>query len=296
MPKRKCRLTLVQTGPASPDKEKNIRDNLRILDSLDGKTDFVLFPELSTTQYWVIEKFNRKYFAEAEGTDGETVRLFADKAKEISSYVLLPFFEKGRISGEYFSSVALLGPDGSLVSGVLSGGRKVDSYRKNHLSKEEFRDLVLDEVSYMRTGSGFPVFPTEFGKVGVLICRDRWFPESWRTLGLLGAEIVFVATATSGGLKDLFVPSMRTWARENQVFGVIANKVGTEKVGKRSATYCGLSSVVGPDAGVLGSAGDKKPEVLTVEIDLAMVEEVRQLLPNYRDRRPELYSEIVKQR
>lgn len=296
MPKRKCRLTVVQTGPASPDKEKNIRDNLRILDSLDGKTDFVLFPELSTTQYWVIEKFNRKYFAESEGTDGETVRLFADRAKEISSYVLLPFFEKGQISGEYFSSVALLGPDGSLVSGVLPGGRKVDSYRKNHLSKEEFRDLVLDEVSYMRTGPGFPVFPTEFGKIGVLICRDRWFPESWRTLGLLGAEIVFVATATSGGLKDLFVPSMRTWARENQVFGAIANKVGTEKVGKRAATYCGLSSVVGPDAGVLGSAGDKKPEVLTVEIDLSMVEEVRQLLPNYRDRRPELYSEIVKQR
>jgi len=294
--RRPCRVTLVQTGPASPVKEENVDRNLRLLNSLAGKTDFVLFPELSTTQYWVTGQFSRKYFETADSIDGSTVKRFAQKAREISSYVLLPFYEKGATEGEYFSSVAVLGPDGTLVKGRMPDGRVVRSYRKNHLSKEQFRDLVLDEVLYMKVGSGFPTFPTKFGKIGVLICRDRWFPESWRTLALCGAEIIFVATASPGGLTDLFVPSMRTWARENQVFGAISNKVGRERVDGRTVSYCGSSCVVGPDADLIKSASDDRPQIITAEIDLSEVSLVRQLLPNYRDRRPEIYSEITKPR
>lgn len=296
MPERTCRISLIQSGPAFEDKEKNVEGNLSLLKPLAGKTDFVLFPELSTTQYWPIAPFRRKRFADSEPIDGKTVKRFARKAAEISSYILLPFYERGEVEGEYFSSVALLSPEGTLVNGLMPDGRTVSSYRKNHLSKEHFRDLVLDEVSYMRTGTGFPVFNTRFGKVGILICRDRWFPESWRSLGLSGARVVFVATASPSGLTDLFIPSMRTWARENQVYGAICNKVGREKVERRTANYCGSSCIVGPDASLVKNASDRRPEILTARVDLSRVELVRQLLPNYRDRRPEIYTEITKRR
>jgi len=287
---------LVQTGPASSSRRENVERNLKLLDRLKGKTDFVLFPELSTTKYWVTGRFDRKRFADAEAIDGPTVRAFARKAREISSHILLPFYEKGDVEGEFFSSVVILSPYGKVVEGAMPDGRRVRSYRKNHLSKEHFRDLVIDEVSYMRAGQGFPVFSTKYGKIGVLICRDRWFPESWRMLGLAGAEIVFVPTASAGSLKDLFVPSMRTWCRENQVFGAIANKVGKENVGRRATDYFGLSCVVGPDARLIKACSDRLPGVLTVQVDLTAVSVTRQLLPNYRDRRPELYAEISRPR
>jgi len=286
----------VQTGPASSSRKENAERNLSLLDRLKGKSDFVLFPELSTTKYWVTGRFDKRHFAEAEAIDGPTVRAFARKAKEISSYVLLPFFEKGGVEGEFFSCVVILSPSGRVVEGVMPDGRRVKSYRKNHLSKEHFKDMVIDEVSYMRAGQGFPVFPTRYGKIGVLICRDRWFPESWRMLGLGGAEVVFVPTASAGSLKDLFVPSMRTWCRENQVFAAIANKVGKETVGGRATDYFGLSCVVGPDASLIKASSDRLPEVLTVQVDLNAVSVTRQLLPNYRDRRPELYTEISRPR
>lgn len=275
---------------------KNVERNLSMLDPLKGKTDFVLFPELSTTKYWVTGTFDRRYFADAETINGPTVGAFARKAKEISSYILLPFYEKGDVEGEFFSSVVILSPSGKIVDGVMPDGRRVKSYRKNHLSKEHFKDLVIDEVSYMRAGQGFPVFNTQYGKIGVLICRDRWFPESWRVLGLAGAEIVFVPTASAGSLKDLFVPSMRTWCRENQVFGAIANKVGKERVGPRVSDYFGLSCVVGPDASPIKVSGDRLSGTLTAQVDLEAVSVTRQMLPNYRDRRPELYAEISKPR
>jgi N-carbamoylputrescine amidase len=293
--KRNCKVAVVQLGPESPDKRENVKNNLSMIDSVKEKVDFVLFPEMSTTQYWVTGKFNKMHFEDAESVDGPAVKMFAKKAKQISSFILLPFFEKGEIEGEYFNSVVLLSPEGKVVEGRLPNGEKVLTYRKNHLSKEHLKDLKLDEINYMRAGKGFPIFQTEFGKIGILICRDRWFPESWRTLGLLGAEMILIATASTIGLQDLFVHSMRTWTREHQVFGIIANKVGREKVDKRTVNYCGLSCVVGPDGKVIKCASDK-PEVLTASIDLSEVARVRQLLPNYRDRRPELYTEITKSR
>lgn len=296
MARRACRLALVQTGPASPRRSENVERNLKLLDRLKGRSDFVLFPELSTTKYWVAGRFDPRRFADAEPLDGPTVAAFAKKAREISSYVLLPFYEKGAVEGEYFSSVVLLSPTGRVVEGVMPDGRRVKAYRKNHLSNERFRDLVIDEVSYMRPGTGFPVFPTKHGKVGVLVCRDRWFPESWRMLGLGGAELVFVPTASGGSLKDLFIPSMRTWCRESQVFGAIANKVGRETAGGRSTDYFGLSCVVGPDASVVRACGERLPEVMLTRVDLGQVSEVRRLLPNYRDRRPELYAQISQPR
>jgi N-carbamoylputrescine amidase len=264
-----------------------------MLDRAPKGTNFLLFPELATTQYWCRAPFSQKYFRYAEPLDGTTIRKFAHKAKELGAHILLSFFESAEAGKEYYSSVAVLSPGGELVKGSLPDGRQVDSYRKVHLSDEQFRDLVIDETRYMRSGSGFPVFQTEFGRIGILVCRDRWFPESWRVLALQGAEIIFVATASAKSLQDLFIPSMRTWGREHQVFSVIANKVGREVVGKTVTQYCGSSCIVGPDGRLVKRAGNSRPRLVAAKVDLSEVKEVRRQLPNYRDRRPHLYGPVT---
>ena len=151
------------------------------------------------------------------------------------------------------------------------------------------------EKFYFRPGNtGYPVFDTAVGKVGVYICYDRHFPEGARALGLHGAELVFIPSATSRGL------SMHLWKIE-QTSHAIANGywVGTiNRVGQEKEfgpnDYYGTSYFADPRGQIVAEASDKDEQLLCADLDLDMVWQVRNTWQFYRDRRPDMYEDLVK--
>lgn len=292
---RKARIVAVQTGPADLDKQKNIRRNLDLLRrAVTSKPDFVVFAELCTVPYWFTARdTDKRYFKYAETIPGMTTEAFTKVAREAKCYVVLPIYEKANQEGQFYNSAALIGPDGGIVEGSLPDGTRVSCYRKNHIGRNLDPNSYTDEAPYLGLGSGFPIFHTAKAEIGIMICRDRWFPESWRTLALLGAEVIFVPTTSEGHLRESFVHTLRTWAQENQIFAVGTNRCGVENIG-RKATYYGLTCIVGPRGELIAQASPEEEETLVeAEIDLSQIAEIRKQRPYYRDRRPELYRIIT---
>jgi N-carbamoylputrescine amidase len=180
-------------------------------------------------------------------------------ARETGMVLICPMYEEDeQTAGIYYNTAAVIDSDGTFLG----------KYRKTHIPHVE----GFWEKFYFRPGNlGYPVFETAVGKVGVYICYDRHFPEGARALGLNGAELVFIPSATSRGLSEYL------W-RVEQVSHALAN-----------GYFVGTINRV-----VIGNVGDAHEEELIVrDLDLGAVEEVRQTWQFYRDRRPEMYAELV---
>jgi N-carbamoylputrescine amidase len=287
------RVSVVQTGPASDDLDTNLGRAVEAIRGLPDGTRLVLFPELFARPFWCVGLADRRYFEWAEPLAGPTLTTLGDEARRRRAYLVVPFFERGDVEGEYYNSVALLGPDGAVVAGRLPDGTTVRTFRKHAVSSYHWDGHVNDEKFYFRPGAGLPVFDTELGTLGLLICYDRWYPEAWRVLALGGASIVLVPNASEGYVSDMFVPLIRVSAAQNQVFAVAANRAGVERVGDRTTSYYGRSCIAGPRGELLAEAGSE-PAVISAELDPAGIDEARQRLWIYRDRRPDLYGPLVR--
>jgi predicted amidohydrolase len=284
----------VQTGPVTGDVAASAAAAAALATSDSDAADLIVFPELYTRSFWCVGHSEPARFDWAEGTDGPTVRSAAELARRTGATVVAPFFERGRVDGEYYNSAAVIGPDGRLVPGRLPDGTRVATYRKNAISAYRWSDQVNDEKYYFRPGPGFAVFDTAKARLGILICLDRWFPEAWRVLALAGAEVICVANASATAVGDLFEASMRTCAAQNVVFVVAVNKVGRETFGDTAVDYYGRSCIVDPWGEVVASAGDDDAAcVVGARIDTAVITRARRERTMYRDRRPELYGPIV---
>jgi beta-ureidopropionase len=285
----------VQTGPAGDDLDQNLRAASDLARSGSVRGGLVVFPELFSRPFWCLGMSDPQYFSWAEPVTGPTVSHAAELATELGSVVVAPFFERGVVAGEYFNSVAVIGPDGRLLPGVLPDGSPTSVYRKNAVSAYRWGDRgeqVNDEKFYFKPGNGFAVFDTPMGRIGILVCLDRWFPEAWRVLALRGAEVICVANASQGNVDDLFVPSMRTCAAQNVVFTIAVNRAGAEDFAGHRAGYYGRSCIIDPSGTVLAQASGDKPEAVAAQLDLACVADVRTRRTMYRDRRPELYRAV----
>lgn len=286
---REINITVVQLGPLDLDKEKNLRVILDAMDEAATQSpDFVVFPELATTPFFSIGLKKSEFFDLAETVPGPTTELVGAKAREMESAVVLPLFERGPIEGQYYNSAVVIGPDGNVIPGVLPDGEAIPAYRKNFISEYRWPTGENDEKYYFSPGPGYPIFDTPKGRVGVLVCYDRWFPEGYRVLALRGAEMVFVPVASAGFVGDLFVAGLRTHAAENAFAVVGCNKAGTEVVGDKSASYYGLSCIVGPNGAVVAQAKDGESDMIHGTVDLDEIRDIRRRLFVYRDRRPEL--------
>jgi beta-ureidopropionase len=292
---RPLRALAVQTGPAEESLEANLVAAAELASGADS-ADVVVFPELFARPFWCLGDSDPRYFNWAEDVGGPTLSAAAEWARTWSATVVVPFFERGSVPGEYYNSAAVIGPDGRLVEGRLPDGRPVQVYRKNAVSAYRWGDQVNDEKFYFRPGQGYAVFDTPMARIGVLICLDRWFPEAWRVLALGGADVICVVNASQGSVGDLFIPSMRTCAAQNLVFTVAVNKAGDEAVAGRSVHYYGQSCIVDPLGDVLASASDAGPQAIAAELWLGDVVAARTERPIYRDRRPELYGSLVTER
>jgi len=211
--------------------------------------------------------------------DGPTTKLMQDLAKETGMVLVVPMFEIEQ-EGFYYNTAAVIDADGTYLG----------KYRKTHIPHVE----GFWEKFYFRPGNmGYPIFDTAVGRIGVYICYDRHFPEGWRALGLAGAKIVFNPSATSRGL------SMYLWNLEqpaaavaNEYFIGAINRVGTEPLGDND--FYGSTYFVDPRGQQVGEpASDTEDEVIVRDLDLDLVEEVRQQWAFYRDRRPDVYGPLV---
>jgi N-carbamoylputrescine amidase len=288
------RVLLVQNGAATDDAEENRRRLVALLDEgLAGeKTDFVLFSELATTPYFCGAD-DRRWFDHAEPLDGPAVRLMQDEAKQRETHIVLPFYERGRVPGEFYNSAVLIGPDGEMIPGTLPDGRTVHCYRKCHIPDTYSYEPGLNERYYFRGGPGFPVFETDFGRVGILICYERSFPEAWRMLAVQGAQIAFCPVAAYGPARaESFVYELRTAAHQNGMFVVAANKGGPETV-EAERVFGGDSVIIDPMGKVLAEAPARVgPAFLRAELDLDECHEWATRFHFFRDRRPDLYRAL----
>lgn len=290
----KAKVLLVQNGPATTDTQANIDENFAIVEEAtkDYSPDFVLFSELSNTQYFC--GFNTPdAFDLAEPIDGPSVKRAQELAKKLGSWVLFPFYEKGEVKGEYYNSVAVINRDGELVKGDLPDKRQVSVYRKNHIPDQWSYSPGLNERYYFKEGPGLATFNTEYGKISILICYERSFPEAWRVLALQGSKIMFVPVAAWGPNRaDSWGGELRTAAIQNGLFVVASNKGGKEMTeGER--TFFGASRILTPMGEELAAApADEGPFILKAELDLDQVEAHGKRYTFFRDRRPELYGTL----
>jgi len=273
------RAAIVQTEWTG-DKDSMIKKNADYArEAAQQGAKVMCFQELFYGPYFCQVQENEHFDYAEPIPDGPTTRLMQDLAKETGMVLVVPIFEMEQ-EGFYYNTAAVIDADGTYLG----------KYRKTHIPHVK----GFWEKFYFRPGNtGYPVFDTAVGKVGVYICYDRHFPEGWRALGLNGAKIVFHASATSRGL------SMYLWNLEqpasavaNEFFVGAINRVGKEPLGDND--FYGSSYFVDPRGQIIGgSASDTDEELVIRDLDMDMIEEVRQQWAFYRDRRPDAYGDLV---
>jgi len=222
---------------------------------------------------------DQHWYGAAESVPGPTVEALIPYAKKYEMVLIIPVYEREQ-AGVYYNTAAVVDADGTYLG----------KYRKTHIPHTS----GFWEKFFFKPGNiGYPVFETRYAKVGVYICYDRHFPEGARALGLNGAEIVFNPSATVKGLSQyLWKLEQPAHAVANGYFMACSNRIGTEAPWNIGEFY-GTSYFVDPRGNILAEASEDKDELLTAELDLDMIEEVRRVWQFYRDRRPESYGKLA---
>jgi predicted amidohydrolase len=232
----------VQFTPVFGDVEKNVERVIRIVETLEA--DLVVLPELFNCGYQFVSMEEVKDLAETI-PDGYTSQKLIGLSKEKSIYIVAGLAE--REGNSFYNSALLVGPGG--FEGV---------YRKTHLFAEE-------KLWFSPGDTGFRVWETPFGNIGIMICFDWFFPESARTLALKGADLV----AHPSNLVLPHCPdAMVTRCLENRIFAVTANRTGTEQRGEKAPlAFIGRSEIVSPAGEILCRAREETEEYGFAEID-----------------------------
>ena len=211
--------------------------------------------------------------------DGPTTQRFQSIAKELGMVLVLPMYEVEQ-AGVYYNTAAVIDADGTYLG----------KYRKHHIPQVK----GFWEKFYFRPGNlGYPVFDTAVGRIGVYICYDRHFPEGWRALGLAGAKIVFNPSATSRGLSAyLWQLEQPASAVANEYYIGAINRVGVEPLGDND--FYGQTYFVSPRGQFVGEVASTTDEELVVrDLDMDLLDEVRNQWAFYRDRRPDMYGPLT---
>ena len=274
---------LVQMA-CSPDASKNLE---KAVDSIRAAAkqgaQIICLPELFLTQYFC-QTEDPDNFSLAEPLLGPTSTTLSNLAKELQVVLIVPLFEK-RTQGIYHNTAIVIDADGSIAG----------TYRKMHIPD----DPCFFEKFYFTPGdTGFKSFSTRYGKVGVLICWDQWFPEAARLTVLSGAQFLFYPTAIGYQDEDAKVSQQQISAWEtiqkshaisNGVFLASVNRVGREN----ALTFWGRSFICNPFGTVIGQA-ENDPQIVIAQCSLPEIESTRQNWPFLRDRRVDAYQDISK--
>jgi predicted amidohydrolase len=237
-------LAVVQTRPVFGEVRSNVADALALMETRNA--DLYVLPELFNTGYNFVDAAEAQRLAEP--VEGTTLQAVAKFCSARNCYVVYGFAER---SGRVYNSSVLVGRDG--VVGV---------YRKVHL-------FNLEKIFFAPGDLGFRVFDLPFGRVGMMICFDWYYPESARTLALRGAQLI----AHPSNLVLPHCPdAMVTRCLENRVFAATANRVGTEDRGGVSFTYIGKSEIVTPKGEILERLATTEPGIAVHDVSLTLAD------------------------
>lgn len=277
--------------PDSPEKSLEKAEMLVRKAAAEG-AQVILLPELFENWYFCQERRYDSYKLASPADRSPAVRRFSDVAKELGVVIPVSFYEQD--GNVLYNSIAMTDADGSIL-GV---------YRKTHIPDDHF---YQEKFYFTPGGTGFKVWDTRYGKIGVGICWDQWFPEAARCMALMGAEMLLYPTAI-GSEPVLECDSMPHWQRcmqghaaANLVPVIAANRTGTESVTpdadnqqqSSSLTFYG-SSFIADNTGALAECADRTSDcVLKHTFDLDELRDMRLSWGVFRDRRPEMYGKIT---
>jgi len=287
--RRVWRVAAIQLPGCGPDPLAN-RDVAAsyVREAAQRGADLALLPELATTPYFCGGD-PTAYRHLAETIDGALVAFFTRLCGEHDIAVLLPFYERDEESGRFHNSVVAIGRDGARLAthARCGSGSRV---RKLHLPVSD-DPAGFGEARHFTPGSDLGIFTLAGLSLGCLICYDRRFPECWRELRALGAQLVAVPVAGEGGDSvDFFLGELRTHARENGVAVVAANKIGREYVGNRIVENYGESCIISASGDIVARrAGGEGPGIAMAEIDVDEIMATRARLRYFDQRRLDLF-------
>lgn len=253
----------------NPQFGKKDENQQKVVSSLQGKNiDLLVLPEFFATGYQFISHEEVSALSESI-PEGDTTKMLEELSRKRGIHIVAGLPE--RHDSNYYNSAVLTGPDGY-----------IGTYRKTHLYSEE-------KMYFSPGDTGFRVWETEIGRLGIMICFDWFFPESMRTLSVMGAEII----AHPSNLVLPYCPdAMPTRCIENRVFAVTANRTGVEKRKENEAlTFIGQSEIISPKGEILARA-KKDEEIIMIEDVAPALARDKSLNPFnniLRDRRPEHY-------
>src|SRR6267143_254797 len=268
--------------PIETIKKAMIDKHLKFIDDAAKKgVQMLCFQELFYGPYFCAEQKKKWYSMVEKIPDGPTTKLMQDLARKYSMVIVVPIYEM-EITGVYYNTAAVIDADGKYLG----------KYRKTHIPQV---DPGFWEKFYFKPGNlGYPVFKTAYADIGVYICYDRHFPEGARILGLRGAEILFNPSATVAGLSEyLWELEQPAHAVANGYFVGAINRVGFEAPWNIGEFY-GQSYFCDPRGQILAIAKRDEDALVTAELDLDKIREVRHTWQFYRDRRPETYSGLCR--
>lgn len=246
--------------------------------------NIILLQELFEAPYFCQQEKYEYLNLAVRTQDNPAIRHFQKVAAELQVVLPVSFYEAN--GNTAFNSIAVIDADGSIL-GV---------YRKTHIPDGH----CYEEKFYFTPGdTGFQVWNTRYGKIGIGICWDQWFPETARSLALLGAELLFFPTAI-GSEPVLEKDSQPHWQRTMQghaaanIMPVIAsNRVGTETEENSSMTFYGTSFITDETGGMVKQLDRTQEGVITAQFDLDELRDIRRSWGVYRDRRPEMYQTLL---
>jgi N-carbamoylputrescine amidase len=256
-----------------------------VREAASAGANVILIQELFETPYFCISE-KTQHFDLAHEIDGHpTLLRMQGLAKELGVVLPFSFFEKAGLA--HYNAVAMIDADGSIVG----------HYRKSHIP--DFP--MYEEKFYFSPGdTGFRVFDTRYGGIGVGICWDQWFPEAARVMTLLGAELLLYPTAIGDELdkpefdsKDHWQMTMRGHAAANILPVIASNRIGKESEGDLSMQFYG-SSFISDHVGQKVQEADRSTQgILVHTFDLQEIATYRREWGVFRDRRPDLYQPLL---
>lgn len=281
---RKVKVAATQMKCTWNREETLMKAERLVREAKEKGADIILLQELFETPYFCQTESYEYLKIAATVEENRAVNHFKKIAAELKVVLPISFFERSGNSA--FNSLVVIDADGTILG----------TYRKTHIPDGQ----CYEEKFYFTPGdTGFKVWDTAYGKIGVGVCWDQWFPESARVMALMGAEILFYPTAI-GTEPILPVDSQPHWQRCMQGHAaanimplVASNRVGTEKQEESSMTFYGTSFIAGPTGEIIEQMNRTDEGTIVAEFDLDEIRDKRQSWGVFRDRRPEMYKPLL---
>ncbi len=265
--------------------EENISKAKILIDKAAKKgANIILLQELFQTPYFCIQ-YDEEIFKLAKPFENNPlINKMSDVAKKHKVVLPISFFEKD--NNAYFNSIAVIDADGKILG----------KYRKSHIPDGAG---YLEKYYFNPGDTGFKIWSTAYGKIGIGICWDQWFPEAARIMALKGAEVLFYPTAIGDEIMSTYDSSdawqtvMQGHAAANIMPVVASNRIGSESVKGQVNGFYGRSFICNRSGKIIAEASKDKEEIILAEIDTEENHLFRRNWGLFRDRRPELYKEIL---